>query len=167
MKLGQKLVLIALTCWLAPAAATAQEALPNAPAVVQAVVQSAGEDLVLHLSWQAPVDLDLFLTGPSGETIYFGNRKARTGYHINNETTCDTLAPTGLHRESATIPHAAAGLYRVSVDYIFDCGSGIEDLNASVSFTNKSTSKTLGGKSFSVSLQKLKTVAWEFEVQQK
>ena len=163
MKPGQKLVLIALTCCLAPTAATAQEAHPNAPAVVQ----GASEDLVVLLSWQAPVDLDLFLTGPSGETIYFGNRKARTGHHINNETTCDTLAPTGPYRESATIPHAATGLYRVSVDYIFDCGSGIEDLDASVSLTNKSTGKPLGGNSFSVSLQKLKTVAWEFEVQQK
>jgi|GEM_PF-4897224 len=131
-------------------------------------VPVAGEEFTVRLSWRASVDLDLFLTGPSGETIYFGNRTAREGYALKKESTCDTLnGDIGEHSETATIPSAVPGTYRVSVDYIFDCGSGIGETDALISLTNNSTGKAVGSNRFTVSLQRLKTVAWEFEVLQK
>lgn len=128
-------------------------------------VPLAGEELTVQLSWHAPVDLDLFLTGPSGETIYFGNRFARAGYKLESETTCDTLAQKGeVNSETAIIQQAAAGVYRVSVDYIFDCSSSIDEIAATVLLRSTAAGRSFGSNSFTVTQQRLKTVAWEFEV---
>ena len=143
--------------WLPPVNAQNANAFP-----------AVGENLAIELTWQTPVDLDLFLTGPSGETIYFGNRIARAGYRMDGETTCGTLDQSnGPHSETAIIEATAAGLYRISVDYIFDCGSGLDETGAIVSLSSITTGQKLGSNVFTVRQQKLKTVAWEFEVLQK
>ena len=132
-------------------------------------MQSAeGDRLRIDLEWQAPVDLDLFLTGPDGETIYFGNRDARAGYKMQGESNCKTVASSsGPYRESAIIPAAKVGRYRVSVDYILNCGSDITEAGALVTLYDAVAGLKLGSKDIIVKQQELKTVAWEFEVGEK
>lgn len=127
-----------------------------------------GAKLRVVIEWQVPVDLDLFLTGPDGETIYFGNRVARAGYKMQDESNCKSLASASApYRETALIPVAEIGIYRVSIDYILNCGSDITEVGASVILYDDVTGLKLGSKDVIIKQQELKTVAWEFEVGEK
>lgn len=127
-----------------------------------------GDKLLVTIQWNSRVDLDLFLTGPAGETIYFGNRKARAGYMMQQESDCKTISATSKpYRETALIPAARVGRYRVSVDYILSCGSNIPDVDATVFLFNDLKQVELGRATFKVKRQELKTVAWEFGVEKR
>lgn len=124
-----------------------------------------GDKLLVTIQWNSRVDLDLFLTGPAGETIYFGNRKARAGYKMQQESDCKTISASSKpYHETALIPAASVGRYRVSVDYILSCGSNIAEVDATVFLFNDLTHVELGRATFKVKHQELKTVAWEFGV---
>ena len=70
------------------------------------------------LLWDAPVDLDLYVTDPTMETVYFANRKSASGGVLEKDATCQT-AP---RREVTTWERAPSGRYRVSLDFIDRCG---------------------------------------------
>ncbi len=93
---------------------------PSAPA--------ADDEAGLHvfLTWDAPVDLDLYLTDPSSESLYFGNNPTGSGSRLLTDVRCDTLTATSPAVEHAVMPKPTAGRYRVGVDFLDDCGSGIE-----------------------------------------
>ncbi len=136
----------------------------------QAVENSPTEadKLLVTIQWNSRVDLDLFLTGPAGETIYFGNRKARAGYMMREESDCKTIgSSSNPYHETAFIPVARVGRYRVSVDYILSCGSDLTEVDATVFLFNDQTQAELGSETFIVKRQELKTVAWEFEVKKR
>jgi hypothetical protein len=89
----------------------------------------AGTDLAVTLAWDAPVDLDLYVTEPGLETVYFANRKSAHGGALERDARCaddpgagaDASAPAA---RLETIRWAAPppGLYRVAVDFIELCG---------------------------------------------
>lgn len=141
--------------------------LATVPAVAgAAAIEAAGRSLTVEIAWTEPVDLDLFVTGPEGETVYFGNRLARGGIRMGVETGCrelSTKAPSFV--ETAVIPGAAAGRYRLSVDYIRDCGAArILD----VPFTARlldAGGRELGRSEATVGYRVLETVGWEFELE--
>lgn len=127
-----------------------------------------GDKLLVMIQWNSRVDLDLFLTGPAGETIYFGNRKARAGYMMREESDCKTISASSKpYHETALIPAARVGRYRVSVDYILSCGSNLTEVDATVFLFNDLTQMKLGSEAFKVKRQELKTVAWEFGVKRR
>jgi hypothetical protein len=70
------------------------------------------------LLWEAPVDLDLYVTDPRMETVYFANRKAVSGGVLEKDAVCGV----GPRREVTTWEKAPAGRYRVSLDFIDRCG---------------------------------------------
>jgi hypothetical protein len=78
------------------------------------------------LTWDAPVDLDLYVTDPSWETVYFANTPSRAGGRLEGDVRCGTLKRVGPQAEWVRFPDANAGPYRVGVDFIDDCGSGHE-----------------------------------------
>jgi len=88
----------------------------------------ADETAGLHvfLTWDAPVDLDLYLTDPSTESLYFGNNPTRSGSRLLTDVRCDTVRTSSAAVEHALIAKPTAGAYRVGVDFLDDCGSGIE-----------------------------------------
>lgn len=85
------------------------------PAVVEPDV---GPGASVVLAWSAPVDLDLYVTDPTGITFYY----AKPGGVLAAETRCEGMRP-GAHAERAYIPRAAAGRYRVGVDFPHACGT--------------------------------------------
>ena len=88
---------------------------PRAAAPV-AVEPSDGEGLRIALVWAAPVDLDLYVTMPDGETIYYANpRQAFVG-----DARCEARTPGG--REEARWRKPATGRYRIGVDFPEACG---------------------------------------------
>lgn len=85
-------------------------------------------DGALHvvLSWTAPVDLDLYLTDPAGESLYFANNPTRGGARLAADARCaDVTGPASSRVEHAIVTTPVPGWYRVGVDYLDDCGSGI------------------------------------------
>lgn len=136
-----------------------------AMAEMAAIDNVAGKSLVVEIQWDAPVDLDIFLTDPSGETVYFANRLAKSGAAMGAESGCrDAAQGDGPYRESIRIPSALAGRYRVSVDFIKDCGH--TTLSADLRVILKTPDGTVLGQAESqVQYRSLNPVAWEFRVQ--
>ena len=131
-------------------------------------VAENGDALHLELTWTAPVDLDLFVTGPSGETIYFGNKQAKNGDKVTEESNCESVISKPTHlRETVLIPAAQSGKYRVSVDFILQCGSNLEEVAAKIDLFNAQNDTKLTQQTITVKRQVLNTVAMEFEVRNK
>lgn len=132
------------------------------------ILLKEGDELLVVLEWKSPVDLDLFVTGPDGETIYFGNRTARSGHKMDKESDCHSkVLPEGIYRETASIPVAMPGRYRVSVDYILDCNTGFTEAGANIYLKDMKTDTVLGHVETKVNRKELTTVAWEFEVKKR
>jgi hypothetical protein len=69
-------------------------------------------DIKVFLSWDTDrTDIDLWVTTPSGETVKFDHRQARSGEALFDDVT------TGYGPESFTAHVANPGTYTVSVDY--------------------------------------------------
>jgi hypothetical protein len=74
------------------------------------------------LVWSAPVDLDLYLTDPTWETVYFANNPSRAGARLLRDTRCRDLAPSeSAFMELAAVTEPTPGAYRVGVDFIDAC----------------------------------------------
>lgn len=66
-----------------------------------------------------PADLDLYVTDPAQETVYFANSPSVAGGVLEADRRCDDPAPRS---EIVRFAHAPAGAYRVGVDYPERCG---------------------------------------------
>jgi hypothetical protein len=98
---------------------------PTPPAVAPVALQAAG--VRVTLLWSSPVDLDLYVTDPSLETVYFANSPSQAGGRLEQDVTCKTVRSRGTLIERAEWAKAAKGRYRVGVDFMEDCGSEIDE----------------------------------------
>jgi hypothetical protein len=107
-------------CGLALAAGCA-----SAPALPVAPVQPppAPGDLRVELVFGKGADLDLYLTDPSQETVYFANTPSRaSGGRLAADRRCDAPEP---RIETVEFENAPPGRYRVGVDHAESCeGAG-------------------------------------------
>jgi len=79
------------------------------------------------LVWSAVADLDLYVTDPSLETVYFGNPKAASGGRLRQDVACGGItAAGGPWMEEIGWDPAPRGRYRVGVDFIEPCAKGVE-----------------------------------------
>ena len=108
------------------AAGCAPRAVAPAPPVVPTELPPL-PGLSVLLTWSAPVDLDLYVTDPTAETVYFANTPTRTGARLLRDTRCQEVgaAPT-TYAEVADVPEPRPGRYRVGVDFIDDCSKKAE-----------------------------------------
>lgn len=97
----------------------------NGTATIRAV--SVGESasngqLEITLNWDDHADLDLHVTDPFGETIYYFHPSSISGGSLKEDVECTTVAGT----EKITYPggSAASGTYVLSVHYFRSCNSG-------------------------------------------
>jgi len=79
--------------------------------------------LRVTLTWTGAADLDLYVTGPSWETVYFGNTPAKSGGQLEHDARCADMNPDDGEPqvEFSTFAQPAAGPYRVGVDYLEAC----------------------------------------------
>lgn len=130
------------------------------------VTGQLAQRVIVELSWKVPVDLDLFVTDPEGETVYFANRKARTGLEMGEETDCRSIATgSAPFRETAIIAAARPGRYRVSVDFIKDCGTIALQAEFGVRLLEARNGNELARGKSQVKHRVLEPVAWEFVIQ--
>lgn len=76
--------------------------------------------LTVTLFWDAAVDLDLYVTDPAQETVYYANARSRSGGALERDARCAGRAP-GEQVERTRWTNAPAGRYRVGVDYPEGC----------------------------------------------
>ncbi|MFN8643619.1 MAG: hypothetical protein U0802_18895 [Candidatus Binatia bacterium] len=88
---------------------------------------AADPGLHVTLTWAAPVDLDLYLTDPAGESLYFANTPTRAGARLAGDARCAGRGG-GPASETALAPAPAAGIWRVGVDFMDGCGSGLGEV---------------------------------------
>jgi len=74
--------------------------------------------VVVRLAFDAGADLDLYVTGPHRETVYFANTPTRIGGRLESDQRCDAPAP---RIETIVFPDPEPGPYRVGVDFPESC----------------------------------------------
>ena len=84
---------------------------------------AAAHDVVVQLIFGAEADLDLFVTDPDHEEVYFANSPSRLGGVFEVDRRCDDPAP---RIETVRFSPAPAGRYRVSVDYPIRCATDVD-----------------------------------------
>lgn len=86
--------------------------------------------IVVRLKFDDNVDLDLYVTDPLLETVYFARHESRTGGVIGADVRCDTVAPqnspqnspqNGPRIEEVRFADPWPGRYRVGVDFPARC----------------------------------------------
>jgi hypothetical protein len=95
--------------------AVLEEALASAPEV------GSEEGLVVRLAFDAGADLDLFVTDPLHESVYFGNSPSGSGGVLRADRRCDDPTP---RIEEVRFDEPLAGRYRVGVDHHVHCKGG-------------------------------------------
>jgi hypothetical protein len=95
---------------------------PRPPAPPPAVAATAEPGLVVTLAWSAPADLDLYVTTPAGESIYYANpRRAFVG-----DARCAD-GVRGPRSEAVRWRTPAPGRYRLGVDFPEACVDGVRE----------------------------------------
>lgn len=119
--------------WLAACAAlavacAAREGPDRAPPAARLESAPTGvsqRGLVVRLAFGEDVDLDLYVTDPLEETLYFANTPSRIGGRLEADVRCD--AGPGPRVETVVIDPAPPGRYRVGVDFPERCDGGRRD----------------------------------------
>jgi len=74
--------------------------------------------LLVRLAFDDAADLDLFVTDPVHESVYFANSPTRSGGSLIDDRRCDDPSP---RVEAVHYPSPTAGRYRVGVDFHRRC----------------------------------------------
>jgi hypothetical protein len=111
---ARRLVGLVLAGWLGMTGCAARRAAPP-----EAALAPPTTPLRVTLLWSQPVDLDLYVTDPRQETVYFANPAGGSGGRLERDHACED-APTPFN-ETVVWQVPAAGRYRVGVDYHTPC----------------------------------------------
>jgi hypothetical protein len=95
----------------------AREADALAAALARAAPPPDGA-LRIQLAFGAEADLDLYVTDPQQETVYFANTPSRSGGALEADLRCDAPSP---RIERVVFPAPEPGRYRVGVDFPARC----------------------------------------------
>ena len=87
------------------------------------IIRVATGDVQVSVVWDAPTDVDLRVTDPSGEEVYFGNLQSQSGGFLDLDSN-PACSIDDINNENIVWPTdgAPSGTYKVSLDYWSDCG---------------------------------------------
>ncbi len=119
----------------------------------------------VSLLWSAAVDLDLYVTDPALESVYFANPRSESGGRLERDVSCSVVgAGAAPWIESAAWGDAPPGRYRVGVDFIDACSSETDEAEFRVV-------AEVGGKREErigrVARQRFEPITLEFDVPEK
>lgn len=81
-------------------------------------------DVQITLTWEASIDLDLWVEDPNGDTVYYNYTPIPSGGALDRDNKCDDFVygrPENIYWPSGGAP---SGTYTVKVDYYEGCESG-------------------------------------------
>ena len=87
-------------------------------AALAAEPPAAAGELVVRLAFESGADLDLYVSDPLEETVYYANTPARSGGALDADLRC---AQPGQRVETVRFTAPLAGPYRVGVDFPERC----------------------------------------------
>jgi hypothetical protein len=123
-------------------AALDQEAGELATALSAGDAAAGADTLRVRLAFGAAADLDLYVTDPAAETVYFANTPSQSGGALERDARCEDPAP---RVETVAFPAAPPGRYRVGVDYPEPCGADAEPVAFVVSVEHRGTRREQRG----------------------
>ena len=115
--------------------------------------------LLVQLAFGAEADLDLYVTDPLLETVYFANHKSKSGGQISDDVRCDAQP---FRIEEVWFDAPMPGRYRVGVDYPEQCDSNEEPAAYVISVLRDGKREEVSG---SVSLRQFEVVVLEFDLE--
>ncbi len=124
-------------------------------------VKGQGDGLNVFLTWSAPVDLDLYVTDPTQETVYFGNNPSRTGGQLLRDARCGDVREGGPFLEQARVSAPKIGRYRVGVDFIDRCAAPRQPVSFRIVALLGGAQREITG---TISPEQFQPVALEFEL---
>lgn len=97
------------------------------------------------LTWHSAdaIDLDLWVTDPSGEKCYWGNPSTTSGGTLDRDNQCGNYVNG--KPENIFWSNAPGGEYKVEVDWYSGCGNAISSMPYEVRVRNKNNVKTYTG----------------------
>ena len=87
-------------------------------ALAEAPPPDLSHGLLVRLAFDDAADLDLFVTDPMQESVYFANSPTRSGGRLVEDRRCDDPSP---RVEAVHFSEPKAGRYRVGVDFHRRC----------------------------------------------
>lgn len=90
--------------------------------LLAAGIEAPEGSLVVQLAFDASADLDLYVTDPLQETVYFANTPSRSGGFLDRDRTCKNAAP---RIETIVFERPPPGRYRIGVEYPQPCGAEV------------------------------------------
>jgi len=87
-------------------------------ALAESSTPSLSRGLLVRLAFDEAADLDLFVTDPAQESVYFANSPTRSGGRLIEDRRCDDPSP---RIEAVHYPSPLSGRYRVGVDFHGRC----------------------------------------------
>ena len=118
--------------------------------------------VVVRLAFGEEADLDLYVTDPLMDTVYFARHESRTGGRIVSDIRCET--PTeGLRIEEIRFDAPWPGRYRVGVDHPKRCDDARAPAPSAYALTVFADGE-VHEKRGSVNLQRFEVIVLEFEV---
>ncbi len=152
------LIIGAIVCWgvliyvgTIPAPGWLPDAFPRqAGGGSQAVPPSPDEpvlgtgDVQVTLRWNTTADIDLHVTDPSGEEIYFGNRNAASGGQLDVDANGGCSVDPTVENIFWPTGQAPGGTYQVSVDYFSECSAGPTNYEVTVTVDGRVVDRQSG-----------------------
>jgi len=87
------------------------------------ILRVATGDVQVSVSWDTPSDVDLHVTDPNGDEVYFANTTVASGGTLDLDSN-PACSIDGVNNENIVWPTGSApnGTYTVGLDYWSDCG---------------------------------------------
>jgi hypothetical protein len=100
-------------------------------------------EIAIELNWEGSADLDLHVTDPYGETLYYFRPRNHAGGEYLEDRECHNNSGQSerVAYESGT---AASGLYQISIHYFRPCGNA-RDVRWNISVTADGRSSSFSG----------------------
>jgi hypothetical protein len=140
--------------------ALAEQAAELAARLGERVAQGPG--IVVQLAFGEEADLDLYVTDPLLDTVYFARHESRTGGRIAADVRCGT---GGSRIEEVRFDAPWPGRYRVGVDHPERCDGASPPAPAAYAVSAYVDGKTYRAAG-SVAVEQFQMVVLEFELQE-
>jgi len=137
---------------------------PAAPPPMPPGPATEASEVRVTLAWSTGVDLDLYVTDPAQETVYFANSSTGTGGKLERDVTCGGLGgakPGNTWSEAVLWERPPKGRYRVGVDFMDGCESSADEVTFRVAVDVGGSRKERVGK---IAKNRFEPVVIEFDV---
>ncbi len=112
-----------------------------------ALPTGAAGTFVVRLAFDAGSDLDLYVSDPLQETVYYANTPSRSGGRLGADRHCKDGGGPGPRVEEIVFSEPPAGTYLVGVDYPHRCRSGAGIAAWAITWDANGERRELGGLS--------------------